>query len=145
MVGYPSLKNLDSCVSANNPTVAFSGTHLITLMDTFGPALQSHLAHEPVHLASLSKYPQIPTKDIKAAGQKDAMDTQSTIYMLPMLWYNLDVEFEDGYWHDFPGLSWQIKWVMVNVLGWWRSNWWRFGSAGRDGKMAPLLALRDGY
>ncbi|PSN71816.1 hypothetical protein BS50DRAFT_236193 [Corynespora cassiicola Philippines] len=136
---------LDSCLSSQDPKTAFSGPHLVGLMDTFGSALHSHLSHEPVHLASLSKYPQIPTKEIKAAGEKDAMDTQSIIYMLPMLWFNHDTEFEDGEWRDWPGLSWQLKWVMVNVFGWWRSNWWRWGSVGRDGKMVELLALADNY
>lgn len=138
-------KYLDKCLKADDPSKAFDGKRVVALMNAFGPALHSHLSNEPRHLASLSKYPNIDTATIRAKTEKDTMDRTSPVYLLPMLWFNLDAEFEDGRWADFPGLSWPLKWVMVNLFGWWRSNWWRFGSVGRDGKRVQLLALREGY
>jgi hypothetical protein len=136
---------LDECMTSRDPSHNFDGSRVLTLMDAFGPALHSHLSNEPPHLASLRQYPNIDMAAIKAATEKDSMDRTSPIYLLPMLWCNLDVEFEDGRWRDFPGLSAPLRWIMVNVFGWWRSNWWRFGSVGRDGRRVQLLALRDGY
>lgn len=136
---------LNQCLKDNDPSAKFSGTRVQQLMDEFGPAMHTHLKNEVPHLASLKKYPNIDMATIKKATEKDSMDRSSTIYDLPMLWYNLDVDFEDGRWKDFPGLPAPVRWVMVNVLGWWRSNWWRFGSVDRNGKRVQLLALRDDY
>lgn len=136
---------LESCTVAADPPAVFNGAHAVALLDSFGPALHSHLANEAAHLASLSKYPNIDLEPIQKATEKDAMDRTSAVFLLPMLWFNHDVDFEDGYWSGFPGLPAPMKWVMVNVFGWWRSNWWRFGSVDRNGKLIELLALREGY
>lgn len=138
-------KYLNECINAEEPSQLFDGTRVVATMDAFGPALHSHLSNEVPRLSSLRQYPNIDMAAIKAAAEKDSMDRTSPVYLLPMLWCNLDVEFEDGRWRDFPGLSAPLKWVMVNILGWWRSNWWRFGSVGKDGKRVQLLALRDEY
>lgn len=116
-------------------------------MDTFGQALHEHLKNEPPHLASLDQY-SLEKKDlarIRKAAEEDSMKRTSAVYLLPMLWYNHDVDYEDGLWRDFPGLPWIMKWIMVNIVGWWRSNWWRFGGVDRNGKLVTLLALRDDY
>jgi hypothetical protein len=114
-------------------------------MDQFGEALHTHLKNEPSHLASLSRYPAIDLNPIRKATKDDSMRRTSAVYLLPMLWFNHDVNFEDGQWKGFPGLPPVVKWVMVNVLRWWRSNWWRFGSVDRSGKLVTLLALQEGY
>lgn len=132
---------LDTC--ANNPT-EFEGTHLVKIMDSFGHDLHSHLKKEPEKLASLSKYP-IDMKAISEKTARHSMNRTSAVHVLPILWFNLDTDFEDGKWKNFPEVPGPIKWVMINVLGWWRSNLWRFGSCGADGKAVPLLALRDSY
>ena len=113
-------------------------------MDTFAPALVTHLANEPPALASLSTY----AVDIKALSEKTAqhsMARTSSFNLLPMLWYNLDVEFEGGKWKNFPPVPTPMRWVLVNIFGWWQARWWRFGSCGTDGKRIELLALRKSY
>ncbi|ERF73168.1 hypothetical protein EPUS_03009 [Endocarpon pusillum Z07020] len=132
---------LTTCAAAPG---SFRATNLHHVMDTFGPTLHQHLLHEPAKLASLAKYPI----DIRALSEKTAkysMDRTSSVNLLPMLWFNLDLEFEDGKWKDFPPVSAPVRWVMVNVLGWWRAGWWRFGSCGADGRRVRLLALREEY
>ena len=70
-------------------------------MDSFGEVFHTHLVHEPPQIASLSQYPI----DIKACSEKTAkhsMSRTSVVYLLPMLWFNLDLEFEG--W-DVEGFS----------------------------------------
>lgn len=132
---------LTTCAAAPG---SFSATNLLHLMDTFGPPLHQHLLHEPAKMASLAKYPI----DIRALSEKTAkhsIDHTSTVNLLPMLLFNLDLEFENGKWKDFPPVPAPMRWVMVNVIGWWRAGWWRFGSCGADGRRVRLLALRDEY
>ncbi|KAF6238848.1 hypothetical protein HO173_002720 [Letharia columbiana] len=122
----------------------FNASALLSIMDAFAPAFATHLANEPPALASLSTY----AFDIKALSAKTAeysMARTSTFNLLPMLWYNLDVEFEGGKWRDFPPVPAPMRWVLVNILGRWQARWWRFGTCGADGKRIELLALREGY
>ena len=136
-VGLSSLADyLNSC---NKEPNTFNASALISHLDELLPSLQTHLANEPPALASLAKY----DFDIRALADVTAnhsMQSASIINLLPMLWFDLDVEFEDGMWKDFPSMASLVRWFMVNVLG-----WWRFGSYGADGKRVELLALREGY
>jgi hypothetical protein len=136
---------LEECAAAADPPALFDRNRALTIMDSFGEALHSHLRDEPPRLAALKVYSAIDLGPIRKATEKDSMDRTSPVYLLPILWFNHDVDFEDQHWRDFPGLPYPVKWVMVNIIGWWRSNWWRFGSVDRNGKLVPLLALRDGY
>lgn len=113
-------------------------------MDTLAPALATHLANEPPALASLATY-AIDMKDLSNRTTKHSMARTSVVNLLPMLWFNLDVEFENGKWQNFPPISAPVRWVMVNILGRWQARWWRFGSCDADGKRIELMALREGY
>ncbi|CAD6584880.1 MAG: hypothetical protein ASARMPRED_001942 [Alectoria sarmentosa] len=90
----------------------FDASTLLSIMDTFAPALVTHLANEPPALASLSTY----AFDIKALSEKTAqhsMARTSSSNLLPMLWYNLDVEFEGGKWKNFPPVPTPMRWNMI--------------------------------
>ena len=104
-----------------------------------------HLQHEPDKLASLLAYPSLDIKAVAKRVEEESMKRDSMVYVLPQLWYNLDADFEGGRWRDFPEVPAPVKWVLINVVGWWKSNWWRFGSSGADGKQRPLLALSETY
>ena len=84
-------------------------------------------------------------KDLSDKTAQHSMKRSSTISVLPILWFNLDVDFENKKWASFPEVPGPVKWIMINVLGRWHSNWWRFGSSGSDGKLVPLLALKEDY
>jgi hypothetical protein len=132
---------LDACLASPSK---FSGAELVEILDSFGPTLHSHLSHEPPKLASLSQY-NIDMRSISEKTAQHSMQRTSTTDVLPLLWYNLDKEFENGKWVGFPEVPAPTKWVMINILGWWRGNWWRFGSSGADGVQRELLCLRKAY
>ena len=114
-------------------------------MDGFADAFHEHLTHEPVKLAGLSVYPSLDMKSIADKTAQHSMQGTSMVYGLPQLWYNLDVDFEGGRWKSFPEVPAPVKWILINVVGWWRWNWWRFGSSDAKGRQKPLLALSDSY
>jgi hypothetical protein len=126
------------------PALSFKSADLVAILDSFAPVFHAHLVQEPRRLAALSAY----DFDMKTLGDhttQHALQRYSTTDVLPMLWYNVDTAFEDGKWADFPPLPAPVKWYMVNVLGWWRRGWWRFGSCGADGRERELVCLKDGY
>jgi hypothetical protein len=114
------------------------------LLDSFASIFHSHLVSEPSRLAALSQY-DIDLKTIGDATTEHSLQKYSTTDVLPMLWYNLDTEFEGGKWASFPPLPAPVKWYMINILGWWRGNWWRFASCGANGVQRELLCLRKEY
>ncbi|KAJ9259600.1 hypothetical protein DTO195F2_4944 [Paecilomyces variotii] len=140
--GLENLKTyIDTCLATPSK---YSGVELIKVLDSFGAALHSHLLHEPANLLALSKY----SFDMKALGDHTTqygLQRYSTTDVLPVLWYNLDTKFEDGKWESFPPLPAPVKWYMVNVLGWWRGNWWRFASCSAGLVEKELLCLRQDY
>lgn len=96
-------------------------------------------------MASLGQYGDFDPKPLAEATAKHSMKYMHLTNVLPMLWFNLDKEFEGGKWTDFPEMPGPVKWVMINVLGSWQRNWWRFGSSGSDGIQRELFCLSDEY
>lgn len=140
--GLENLKTyIDTCLATPSK---YSGVELIKVLGSFGAALHSHLLHKPANLLALSKF----SFDMKALGDHTTqygLQRYSTTDVLPVLWYNLDTKFEDGKWDSFPPLPAPVKWYMVNVLGWWRGNWWRFASCSAGLVEKELLCLRQDY
>jgi len=122
----------------------FSGSELVKILDSFASVLHSHLTQEPLRLAALSQY-EFDIKPIGDNTTEHSLQKYSTTDVLPILWYNLDTKFEGGKWESFPPLPAPVKWYMINILGWWRGNWWRFGSCGANGAERELLCLRKDY
>ncbi|KAH8689460.1 hypothetical protein BGW36DRAFT_433460 [Talaromyces proteolyticus] len=123
----------------------FSGTEFVKVLDCFASEFHRHMSNEPLKLLSLSKY-SFDMKDIGDRTTQYALKRYSTTDVLPVLWYNLDTKFENGLWESFPPLPAPVKWSMVNILGWWRSNWWRFSSCNAQlVEREDLLCLRPDY
>ena len=142
---YGGLAKFEEYIEACAASPAkFQGTELVAILHELGSTLQTHLAHEPAKLAGLSQY-DIDMASISAKTADHSMKRTSTTDVLPLLWYNLDKEFEGGKWASFPELPAPLKWVMINLFGWWHSNWWRFGSSGPDGLQRDLLCLTKAY
>lgn len=141
--GLKSFKDYVDLCLASEPT-QFAGTKLVEIMNSFGEVLAVHLAHEPPKLASLSQY----DFDIKPISEETATYSMKFMHptnVLPILWFNLDKEFEDGRWKTFPDMPGVMKWAMINLAGSWQSRWWRFGSSGADGVQRDLLCLTEAY
>ncbi|KAI7779404.1 hypothetical protein LA080_000884 [Diaporthe eres] len=124
---------------------SYSGKDLVSVLESFGEVLATHLAHEPPKLASLGQYGDFDPKPLSEQTANHSMKYMHVTNVLPMLWFNLDKEFEEGKWADFPAMPGPVKWVMINVLGSWQRNWWRFGSSGADGLQRELYCLSDEY
>lgn len=124
---------------------SYSGPELVSILDSFGEVLATHLAHEPPKMASLSQYGDFDPKPLSEQTANHSMKYMHVTNVLPMLWFNLDKEFEGGKWADFPAMPGPVKWVMINVLGSWQSKWWRFGSSGSDGVQRELFCLSKEY
>lgn len=140
--GLKSFKDyIDACLP--DPS-QYSGTKLVNIMDSFGEVLATHLAHEPPKLASLGQY----DFDIKPISEQTATHSMKFMHMtdvLPMLWFNLDKDFEGGRWASFPDMPGPVKWAMINIAGSWQKRWWRFASSGADGVQRELLCLTEAY
>lgn len=132
---------VDTCLSDRSQ---YTGAELTKIMDSFGEVLTIHLAHEPPKLASLGQY----DFDIKALAEKTASHSMKFMHItdvLPVLWFNLDKDFEGGRWRDFPDMPGLVKWTMIHIAGSWQKRWWRFASSGADGVQRELLCLTEAY
>ncbi|KAK9428120.1 hypothetical protein V1505DRAFT_358110 [Lipomyces doorenjongii] len=123
----------------------YNGDEFVKIFNSFAEAFHSHLTNEPLKLVSLASY-NFDMKAIGDATTQHALQRYSTTRVLPILWYNLDTKYEGGIWEDFPPLPAPVKWGMVNVMGWWRSNWWRFSSCSASlVEREELYCLRKEY
>lgn len=130
---------LKSCTT--DPST-FSGTHLNFLIDTFAPTLITHLSEEIPTLLALSRFGcTLPLLDmINLEAQKSPLFISIT-GGTPFFFRNLDVEFEDGLWREWPPMPGVIWWVMQRTFVQWNSRWWRFASCDGDGRMRELDIL----
>jgi hypothetical protein len=126
------------------PESNFSGTKLVSIMDSFSKALYNHLKEEPPTIVALSKYntPKTPI-DIMGlaleAGKKQ-VSVGFLFSILPVYFLNMESkEFEDGLWHtSFPPVSKPVKWLMTKGAPMWHSKHWRFSSCTPDGEFKQL-------
>ncbi|KAK9328772.1 hypothetical protein V1520DRAFT_203095 [Lipomyces starkeyi] len=123
----------------------YDGDEFVKIFDSFAEAFHSHLTNEPLKLVSLASY-NFDMETTRDATTQHALQRYSTTDVLPILWYNLDTKYEGGIWEDFPPLPAPVKWGMVNVMGWWRSNWWCFSSCSSSlVEREELYCLRKEY
>ena len=135
---------LDSC--AVDPD-SFNPQNLLAIMDSFGPALESHLNEEPQLLLKLAEF-EDQGHDFMAIFSehgKEIMGRLSAWSVLPFLWVNHDTEFEDGLWAQWPPAPKPVVWTLRNVMSRWNMRWWRFGSCDLQGRPQQYLALREEY
>ncbi|KAH8820711.1 hypothetical protein F5884DRAFT_58620 [Xylogone sp. PMI_703] len=123
----------------NNPQ-DFSGSHLNSLIDAFAPALMAHLTDEISSLLSLSRFglERLPLASIWKPIAKRSGDGLSKTGALMFFFLNIDVEYEDGMWSNWPPIPRPVRAIMVRALGLQNKSWWRFASCRYDGKMKKL-------
>jgi hypothetical protein len=103
---------LQSLLPSN--TSAFSGPKLVTIIDSFAPALTTHLTEEIPSFLSLRRFGDaLPLEKISAeefgkAGREQAVTEGGQMFIL-----NLDRNFEGGIWKNWPGIP-----VSLPLL-WW--------------------------
>jgi hypothetical protein len=110
---------LDQCTV--DPTI-FSGAHLMQLIDNFGSILVTHLSDEIPTLISLT--PHGSKLPLLQMINNEAMRSPTQISITggtPFFFRNLDVEFEDGLWKDWPPMPGLVWWVMQRTFVAWNS------------------------
>ncbi|KAH7403542.1 hypothetical protein BKA64DRAFT_453976 [Cadophora sp. MPI-SDFR-AT-0126] len=123
--------------SRANPK-SFSGSHLNNLISSFAPSLATHLADEIPSLLSLSRFgTALPLLQlINTQGAKSPLYLSKT-GGVPFFARNLDVEFEDGRWRDWP-MPWIAKWLIMKTVGRWNAGWWKWASCDESGRLRDL-------
>jgi hypothetical protein len=122
-------------------------------MSSFQAPFVQHFHHEITTIASFSSLPSAPAPDspastaaaavFKAWGKK-TVTKAGTFDVVPFFLMNLDVEYEDGMWKDWPPMPAPVRWGLVNVAGAAHWGWWKFASCGADGRRRELYAVGDG-
>jgi hypothetical protein len=56
----------------------------------------------------------------------------------PFFFRNLDVEFEDGLWKEWPPVPRIVWWVMQWTVVSWNGGWWDFASCDGSGTLREL-------
>ncbi|KAF2469781.1 uncharacterized protein BDR25DRAFT_370412 [Lindgomyces ingoldianus] len=126
-------------LNSGTGTEKFSGEKCVQLMDVFLVPLSIHLVDEIPSLLSLSQFGD--SLDLKALTQKEAdkvMGSMSKTTQLPAFLLNHDVTFEGGV-HHFPPIPTPVGWVLRNVFGRVKGDWWRFAACGFDGRPRGLF------
>ncbi|KAF2034083.1 hypothetical protein EK21DRAFT_43314, partial [Setomelanomma holmii] len=99
----------------------FDAERCIRMMDSFMPA----------------RFPDLDLrKMMKEEGEK-VLGSMSKTDLLPVFLLNHDVGFEDGR-HNFPPVPPPVRWVLREVCGRWRSEWWKFATCGYDGRVREV-------
>lgn len=149
----PPLTDFHTYLSTLSNPVDFSGPRLIEIMDRFRKPFEDHFRSEIDTIALLADHPNAPKENtpegIKAAADLDRMGRNTVLrggivdvglfFLL-----NLDREYEDGLWKDWPPVPRPIKWLLLNIGGWVHSGWWKFASCDAEGRPRQLYARAAG-
>jgi hypothetical protein len=125
--------------SLKGKETTFSGAHLRSIIDSFGPTLHQHLSDEILSLLSLSKYGDKvhlnKLWDKQSIGQ---FNFHSAVTRVPFYLTNLDRTFEGGMWKDFPKVPGIAKYIMGNWVSGLNSGYWKFASCTWRGQPKEL-------
>ncbi|OBT86100.1 hypothetical protein VE02_05403 [Pseudogymnoascus sp. 03VT05] len=120
---------------------SFSAPKLLAIIDSFPPALTTHLAAEIPSLLSLRRYgDSLPLeKLVPVEFQKAGMGAVRT-EAGHMFFVNLDRGFEGGLRRDFPAIPAPVRFVLTRVFGRWNAGWWKFAPLDSDGNRKEFYA-----
>jgi hypothetical protein len=124
----------------------FSAAKLMSIIDSFSPALMAHLAEEIPTILSLSRFgSKVPLLKLSKVEMRKASDKIPKTEGLPFFMMNLDRTFENGMWESWPPIPAAIRWPLIRVIawqhaGWQHAGWWRFASCDYDGYPKKLYA-----
>lgn len=137
--GLKSYQDYPNSCAASPST--FSGTRLNSIIDSFGPTLMKHLTDEIPSLLSLSRFgSSLPLQDMVEGIFKKSPSYMSKTGGVPFFFRNLDTQFEDGLWKNWPPIPAPAWFIMQNTIVRWNSGWWRFAGSDCRGKLRELPA-----
>ncbi|KAK4445921.1 hypothetical protein QBC34DRAFT_412474 [Podospora aff. communis PSN243] len=124
----------------------YSGPKVVELVDKFGAILVQHLEDEIQTLLGLRKYGEEKMAKLMAVVHEEGQKGMKEVGLVGLVWIwaNIDFEFEDGRWTNWPPAPAPVRFLVSQVI--WRihGGMAKFGAADRQGKMKPLYALSKG-
>ena len=143
------LNKVDAYLATLGDATEFSGRSLVALLDELKEPFESHFNEEIDVLANLSTHRNNPKPGSDAEretiaafdkwGQDSLMQPGITDVLVFFL-LNMDREYEEGLWRDWPPIPRAARWAMVNVAGIWHNSWWKFASCDASGRRQELYA-----
>jgi hypothetical protein len=114
------LASFEKYLSGLSSHAKFSGTELITIMDTFRKPFNDHFHSEIATIAGLSKLGDFPAAAavFKNWGKSSIMKAGYTD-VIPFLFLNFDRTFEDGLWKNWPPMPAIIRAGLTRVGSSW--------------------------
>jgi hypothetical protein len=127
-----------------------SAEAMLPLMDAFRAPFENHFRSEVDAIAALAAHPKSPKEGseahVAAKAKFDKWGENAIIHggvtdVVMFFLFNLDREFEDGLWRDWPEVPGPVRWVGSRVVSRWHGGWWKFASCDADGRLRSLYAL----
>ncbi len=126
--------------SVKRKETAFSGPHLRSIIDSFGPTLHQHLSDEIPSLLALSKYgDKIHLNKLWDKQSIGKFNLHSAVTRVPFYLTNLDRTFEGGMWKNFPPIPKVAKYIMGNWIAGLNGGYWKFASCTWRGEPKELF------
>lgn len=150
----PGLAEFNAYLTSLPAPQALDATKLLSLMDGFHAAFETHFHNEIRTLAALAAHPGAPAPGTERAAEatatfktwgKSTVTKAGTTDVVPFFLLNLDRTrgFEDGTWAAWPPIPAPVRWGLVNLGGWLHAGYWRFASCDAQGGRRELYALQD--
>ncbi|KAK4494426.1 hypothetical protein PRZ48_014724 [Zasmidium cellare] len=137
---HDGIETLLEYTKITDPATGYSQERFIEIIDSFAPALYTHLKEEIDTLLALDKYPSEPLKAMWAKADKHINDVGSFDEMFPLAFGCSDKGFEGGK-HKHP----PVPYVMKMVVKYWfarkHQGAWRFCPCDFDGTPKRLYFL----
>jgi hypothetical protein len=143
----------ETYLSALPSPTSFNGTHLVSIMSSFQDAFTHHFHHEISTIAAFAELASAPAQDSPQAADaamvfktwgKKTVTKAGTFDVVPFFLMNLDAEYEEGMWAEWPPMPRLVKWGLVNGAGSVHWGWWKFASCDAAGRMRGGYALGNG-
>jgi hypothetical protein len=130
----------------------FSGAKLLEIMTAFQEPFEIHMQSEIATIANLARHARTPAegsakeKSIKAtfdAREGRRLFLSGVTDVMPFFLFNLDRDYEDGLWANWPPIPAPVRWVIIKAAKIRHPGWWKFASCDAARRRIPLYAVPD--
>ncbi|KAK1833933.1 hypothetical protein QBC39DRAFT_301764 [Podospora conica] len=141
--GLDELKGYVDAVVAGKE--AWDGKRVVSVIEGFGDVLTGHLSGEVKSLEELRRFGEVKMAGVMKEAGKEAEAGMKALGAFGLAWafQQIDQEYEEGTWKDWPPAPWPIKFAAKSVLPRFYPDALKFAACDRNGKMQPLYALRE--
>lgn len=150
---------------------AWDGGRVVEIAEGFGGVLRGHLSGEVQSLEGLRRFGEERMSGVMKAAEEEAeAGMVSSLFSLSLSYFSfsfpgfliltheqkslggyglawafqqIDSEFEQGTWKDWPAAPFPVKFIAQTVMGRFYADGLKYSACDRNGKLQPLYALRD--